>query len=129
MTENRSTIISSDMMGFSTTQILLALLLIAIICSGAPTTEINQQDMKQQPLEEDMDEFYKDQEHLVPYRHNGTWTATPGGGIWTTVTQFWNINELLAILARFGLPINSIRCSQGVCYPLALPALLQEDKI
>lgn len=122
------------MMGNTTTRMvvhvcILTLLLVAIICSSAPTMEIDQLDMKQQPLQEDVDGFYQDQEHLVPYQHNGTSNASPTGGIWTTVTQFWNINELLAILAQFGLPIKSIRCVKGVCYPLALPTSLQDDKI
>ena len=107
---------------------ILTLSLVALICSSAPAMEADQLvEMKQRPLQDDVDEFYKDQEHLVPYRQNDTSTAPPAGGIWTSLTQFWNINELLAILTQFGLPIKSFRCERGQCYPLELPVRFQED--
>lgn len=107
---------------------ILTLSLAALICSGAPAMELmDQPETKQRPLQDDVEEFYKDQEHLVPYRQNDTSTNPTAGGIWTSMSQFWNIHELLAILAQFGLPISSVRCEQGVCYPLEFPARLQKD--
>lgn len=82
--------------------------LASILANGAPTTEIdmNATSRSEPPSQEDVDQFYKDQSHLVPYTNESTnqigWLSSSNG-----FGQFGgiNIDKLTWFLTQIGVPV------------------------
>lgn len=64
--------------------------------------------------DDDVEQFYKDQEHLLPFRKNDTTPVAQQGNLGQIITQVWNPNGWIAILSQFGIQRPDFTTIQGI---------------
>lgn len=92
---------------------LVALALACQITNAKPTKEVElstELDIKREPLQEDIDQFFKDQDHLQPSAQNTTDTDTtsPSGlpSLVNIGSQIMNVGlpDISSIFEQLGMP-------------------------
>lgn len=70
--------------------------------AAAKGVDLNQRlEVKEKSLQEDLEQFYEDQAHLLPHRNNET-VLRPVPGFGQILAQVWNPNEWASMIAQLG---------------------------
>lgn len=100
---------------------------LASFCHNAPTgeVELSSNSELRQPKEEDLEQFFEDQAHLLPFKNNNTAPAQPSYNLGQIISQVMNPFEWSSLLSQLGLQRPDTTTVQAVVVGVPLDLLSQ----